>query len=178
MKKILGVLTLHSVFNEGAVLQAFSLVKHLQNNFPDWKVEIIDYRFASLLKAYGSPKDRRTLALDDFIANALPLSGERFFNDKDRDISDFINKRYGALVVGSDEVWDPYYLRRKRYLGLIYRQTGRLVFPNPYWPGAEVDVPKAAYAACVGRADWTKIPGRHRKEMARRLSTFSVLGVR
>ena len=42
IKKI-GILTFHNSINNGAVMQAYSLSKKIQQVMPESKVEIIDY---------------------------------------------------------------------------------------------------------------------------------------
>ena len=176
----LGILTLHSGFNEGAVLQALCLSRHLKESLPAWKVEIIDLRYRSKTKAYGQPQNPRTRGLDNFINNALPLSTQTFIEDAHERAYDFIRRKYKALVIGSDEVWKLNYTRSGGFLRPSYEQKDPWcpAFPNAYWPGKDLDIPKVAYAACVGQMNWRVIPRHHRRKMREALSNFCLIGIR
>ncbi len=181
MKKKVGVLTLHSGFNEGAILQAFCLTKLLAEQLSNCDVDIVDHNYISKIKVYGEPKNKREKVLDNFINNSLPLSPQRFIEDTHVKAFKYIIKNnYNAVIVGSDEVWRVKYTHSKKWFWPVYNQKypWSPAFPNAYWPDRSIKMPKIAYAACVGQTDWTLIPKKHKKMMTRNLLDFSLLGVR
>jgi hypothetical protein len=174
----IGVLTLHSGYNEGAILQSFCVATNLQRNLPDSKVEIIDHRYPSKDKAYGPVRDDKTRVLSDFVDHSLPLSKKRFIADDHRDTFKFIMENYRAVITGSDELWKLKYSRR--FFGLASEQIDpwRPAFPNVYWPDESIRIPKIAYAVSIGQTDRRTIPKKHIKRMKRILSQYTLLGVR
>ena len=173
----IGILTLHSGYNEGAILQAFCLAFNLQNNVTG-KVEIVDHRYPSKERAYGPVRDDKTKTLNDFVNYALPLSKKRFLSDDCKATFEFIKENYNVVVTGSDELWKLKYT--KRYFGIISEQNDLWcpAFPNVYWPDETIEIPKIAYAASIGGSDWRAIPKKHIVRMKRILSDYSLLGIR
>ena len=180
MKKKVGVLTVHSGFNEGAILQAFCLSKLLSEQLSSCDVDIVDHRYISKIKVYGEPKNKRKKALDNFINNSLPLSPQRFVEDTHVKTFKYIKNNYNAVIIGSDEVWRVNYTHSKKWFWPFYNQKclWSPAFPNAFWPDISIKIPKIAYAACVGQTDWTLIPKKHKRMMIRNLFDFSLLGVR
>lgn len=178
MKKKIGILTLHSGFNEGAVLQSYCVASNLQNALSEGKVEIVDHRYPGKAIVYGAVRDDRTRTLSDFINHGLPLSEKRFESDDHTKTFDYIRENYDAVVTGSDELWKVSYTRR--LLGLVTEQKSPWspAFPNVYWADESIKVPKIAYAASIGQTDWTQIPRKHRERMRRILSDYRLLGIR
>lgn len=103
-----GIITVHSVPNYGAVLQAYALAHHLRSSGVD--AETIDYRQPDLEKIYRlqwrfPPPINAWLRLKrnaDFVGYHLPLSLERYGS-----VEEFqpMVKNYDAFVTGSDQVW-------------------------------------------------------------------------
>ncbi len=177
MKK-LGLLTLHYGYNEGAILQSLCLAGNLKKRLAGWDVDIIDQRYPGKLRAVYNDNGERELGLQSFIDKELPLSENRFIEDSHKHAFEYINKEYGAVIVGSDEVWKVDY---NNYLfGLFFSQKNPWCppFPNVYWPGVEVKVPKIAFAASIGSINCGKIPKSELARMKEKLLTFRLLGVR
>ncbi|MDD4616802.1 MAG: polysaccharide pyruvyl transferase family protein [Alphaproteobacteria bacterium] len=176
----LGILTLHAGFNEGAILQSLALQRTISDLRPGFEVEIIDHRHPRLMdKAYGPADNARKRALQRFCDHVLPISPQRFLTNDRQPTFNFAQKRYRAIVVGSDEVWKVTFQRRLK--GLLRLQTDPFApaFPNVFWPDCSISIPKLSYAATVGeKTDWFSIPDRLHKEMADILSGFSFIGVR
>ena len=49
----IGILTFHQSVNNGAVMQAYSLSKRIQQTYPNAEVEVIDYRMKKIRKSYS-----------------------------------------------------------------------------------------------------------------------------
>jgi hypothetical protein len=178
MNNKLGILTLHSGYNEGALLQAFCLAANLRSSLPNSGVEIVDHRYPSKVRVYGPVRNERTRALNDFFDHSLPLSGKRFLADDHRPTFEFIKENYKAVVTGSDELWKLDYT--KRFFGFVSEQNNPWcpAFPNVYWPDESVKIPKIAYAASIGHTDWQTIPRKHVRRMKHILSQYTLLGIR
>jgi len=174
----IGILTLHHGYNEGAMLQAFSLARNLEQSIPGTCAEIVDQRYPSKVAVYGPPSCDRTRALETFLDETLPLSKERFVdNDHLRSFS-YVRNNCSAVVTGSDELWKVKYSRK--FLGLVTEQSDPWcpAFPNAYWADDSLGIPRIAYAASVGSTDWRTIPSKHREQMREILSGYSLLGIR
>lgn len=122
----IGILTIHSVMNHGAMLQAYATYKIFSKYFDD--ISIIDYR-AYDKQCFYNIKDRLKYELDKgwrYIFNVpRRLYKDRYFLKSNKIISRFINseltlsqrmyhddialktKEYNAIIVGSDQVWKP-----------------------------------------------------------------------
>ena len=174
----IGILTIHTGFNEGAVLQALALSR-LLTEVTGQSAEIVDHQYSRLVeKAYGAKESGRRSAIGRFRDSRLTLSPERF-EDNHRAAWTYAAKRYNSLVVGSDEVLKVNYT--KRFKGLISVQKDPLApaYPNFYWPDETAGRTRIAYAVTAGtKTDWTKIPLRHRRRMGRAISGFVALGLR
>ena len=161
-----GILTFHSAFNEGSILQSFCLNQLLQQKL-NRSVEIIDHNYQSRIDFYGSPnQNERTKALHEFI-NQLPLSHKAFV-DNDSTTFDYIDNHYSALFIGSDEIWKVNYPSKRLYPP----------FPNVYWPNQRLRIPKISYAACIGDTNWEKLPDSFLNHMKESIESFNLLSVR
>lgn len=126
----IGILTFHRAHNYGAILQVYALQELLKEYYD---VEIIDYYPKSLhyyhysecynvsifhVKEYVKNKlflgrrKKRYLAFNNFIENYLVVSPQPI---------DDINKKYDAIIIGSDQVWNP----RNNYGEYDYYYWGR-----------------------------------------------------
>lgn len=174
-----GTLTLHSGYNEGAILQSLALTHAVKDVRPAAEVEIVDHRFPRLVeKAYGPADNGRKQALQAF-GDGLPLSPERFVSSGSRQTWDYASARYDAVLVGSDEVWKVVY--RQRLKGLIKLQNDPYApaFPNIFWPDRSVDAVKIGYAATIGaKTNWLALPAKVKRMMAEALESFKAIGVR
>lgn len=174
---MIGIVTLHYGYNEGAILQAYALAVVLQRASGK-RTEIVDHRYPRKLAIYTKYLDPRKRALATAIDNWLPLSPRGFVSSCEVDTWSYVRERYDQLVVGSDQVWRVKYVRSKFGWGI--RQPDEFIgrFPNIYWPPRSLGLTKSAYGASVGDLDLGPIPRRDRKEMAERLGEFHVIGVR
>jgi len=103
-----GIITVHSVPNYGAVLQAYALATHLRSIGHD--ASTIDYRQPQLEKMYKMhwsvpPALKHWLRLrrnNAFVEIQLPLSPKQC-----RSVAEFLPEieNYDAFITGSDQVW-------------------------------------------------------------------------
>lgn len=174
----IGILTLHTGYNEGAVLQALALSRLIEAT-TDETVEILDHQYpVRMNRGYGPADTPRKQSIAAFAETRLALSPRRFEDDH-RPTWRYAAERYKALVVGSDEVWKVNY--RARLRGLIHVQSDPMAppYPNVYWPDASAGPVRVAYAATIGaKTVWKRIPERRRRQMAETLSGFHALGLR
>ena len=181
MKKAV-IATLHSSYNEGAILQAYALSRLIEE-YLGIEAEIIDHRYPAKEAIYGVPASQREMALSEAIETWLPLSSNQFRTNDCTPTFRHISKHNAVLFVGSDQVWSLKYRRRLRRIlgrGIFATQPYGFypAFPNIYWPDSKVSVPKISYAAAVGRYEWQGTPTRHRQKMARILDGFKLVSVR
>lgn len=174
---MLGILTLHYGFNEGAILQAYALAQLLSAQVDD-DVRIIDHRYPDKVRIYSRNMDPRKQALGAAVDFWLPVTSERFVTDDAYMTWRYISDRCSGLIIGSDQVWRTFY--RRFLFGIICRQPSRFIgaFPNVYWPPEWVQVPKCAYAASVGDNLSAPPPRRHLQIMRNVFADLRVIGVR
>lgn len=163
----IGILTMHCVPNYGAIMQTYATVKLIEKLLAGdkkYKVEIIDYQPIAKRKRYSDA----ALVRDSLSSLKSAYNNVRLFCSKSRSISkkvhilayNFYNnrsilsskvtkkqlseycKRYDAIIVGSDQVWNPYGMTNEgTYLLDFYQKYtkysfsssfGISVFPNEY----------------------------------------------
>lgn len=119
MKKI-GILTTHRANNFGAVLQAFSLVKACQElgaraEILDWRCRHFEWSYHWAWRMYRNPRpafehllwfvfqERQIRKSFDQFRGLMPMSGMI----KSRKVLSAKARDYDAIIVGSDQVWNP-----------------------------------------------------------------------
>lgn len=146
----IGILTFHRAHNYGAFLQAYSLCNRL-NQEDEIDAEIIDYRMILEKKRYDvkcfSPKKKvyqflhgtylfnkkLSRCFDETMSkNHLKLSSNALVSDSINKFRKFVDGKYDAIIVGSDEVW-----KVNSYRG----------FPTAYWLFGNLHCRKFSYAA-------------------------------
>jgi hypothetical protein len=174
---MIGILTLHYGYNEGAILQAYAMACVLRNRGGKDAL-IVDHRYPAKIAIYSREWDARKEKLEWAINNWLPLTNRHFFSNYETETWRYIQSSCETIVVGSDQVWRLRY--QKKLAGLWTAQPDRFVgrFPNIYWPPPWLRVAKHAYAASVGDVDMGPVPRRHRRTMAKILDDFGTIGVR
>lgn len=186
----IGILTFHQSVNNGAVMQAYSLSKRLKQEYPDDKIEIINYRKKSVDVSYSYPiseyfkassfkefvKKILDLILDPKLLKRmryrtkvfndcqykLPLSKYMISSDGTLELNKYIEENYDVLIVGSDAVWN-------------YVSRG---FPNAYFPSSDLKVGKLSYAASCYGMDYLQVPDGERHAICNVLAGFDFIGVR
>lgn len=176
--KRLGILTYHYAINDGAVLQAYTLLRALASCMEQTKVEIIDYRpFNSELKNLKEAliskklntipsKIRRYVNFSSFVKKRLALSKKRVISNDYRKISARIEGGYDAIIVGSDEIWK------------VERGSLARPFPNIYWLPQVRGPVKIAFAASANKLKYRELKREQRSWMKDALEEFDLLGVR
>lgn len=159
-----GIITVHSVPNYGAVLQAYALATYLRGTGRE--TDTIDYRQPQLEEMYKMrwkfpPAINNWLRLrrnDHFVNTQLPLSARQC-----RSVEEFAPdiKNYDAFITGSDQVW---FTGPVQYFDPMYF----LDFPAP---GKR----KISYAASAGG---TTDFGEFQPKVKKALSEFNHIGVR
>ncbi len=179
MNKKIGILTYHHVMNDGAILQAYSQAKTMNEYFECFDVEIIDYRikkiefkefkhFLRSLIKLNFENVKRYLRIKRFINRELPLSYSGLISDDYDKAVRFLDDKYHAVVIGSDEVWKS------------ICESGRTKrpFPNIYWLSPDLDCKKISMAASANRCDYNNIDDKNREIGRRLLQQFDFIGVR
>lgn len=179
----IGILTFHRAYNFGALLQAYGLQQAIRS-YGESEVEIIDYRNLHIERAYdyyswhairrATWVGRMRMMYFMLIAGRSWLRRKRHFNDfvhrylavsscHSTDIRQMDLSAYKAIVMGSDQIWNP-------------QLTGG--FDPAYW-GVFPTSPatrKIAYAASAGST--AQFSPQQRAWIGRQLSNFNQLSVR
>ena len=167
-----GILTFHRSYNYGAFMQCFSLTKRLQKDFPDIEFEVIDYNAQKSVDGYARAlnniKDdglRQKVSKRNagFLAcqEQLPLSSFQLVSDDYSELTDYMNKTYDAVIVGSDAVWN--WITRG--------------FPNPYFLKDYRGI-KLSYAASVHGMVYQNMTEEQKQYLKEAFEDFHYIGVR
>lgn len=171
MKKV-GLLTIHGVYNYGAMLQAYSLQRYLSDLGTN--TEIIDYRPYALYRPYGlyfrtlteNPK-RFLKSIYTFLFLGRKFSKFKEFDKKYlkkssrsyQSCSQMKELDYDLVISGSDQIWNPFITSFDEAFLLPFDKVQR----------------RCAYSSSIGVAsvskDWLNI-------MEARLQFFDVVAVR
>lgn len=154
----IGIITYHFANNYGAVLQAYCLQKVLEKN--GIEIEFIDYQsklqtsnnsiflendsikneiknFVRL--PYYKSRKERILKFIDFKKKYLNITKEKFVEQEE--VIKFVEQHYDALIVGSDQIWNPL----------------APDFDEIYFKISQAKIPVYAYAASLGTANENEI---------------------
>lgn len=173
MSNKLGIITIHSIYNYGAMLQAYSLAEYLSG--VGYDAEIIDYRPYKLCRDYRfyfrdlflAPRSalgvlkqavmsrKNFKRFNMFLAQNISLSNKRYTNTNNLKLHD-----YDVLITGSDQIWNPFITNWEQAFLLKFDQS---------------DVRKIAYSSSFGVA---QIPNQWADLVKVALSKFEKLGVR
>ncbi len=171
----IGILTYHRAVNYGAFLQGYSLMRRLQQDFPNAQVEIIDYdhinrqRFIKkcplvftyrrsikegvykYIQSKVFKEALKHLNLSKSLVSASVESAERFISDN-----------YDVVIVGSDSVFN----------------WSDLGLPNPYFLGGVKGPHKLSYAASAHLQRYNDLDNNRYSYLENALNDFNYLGVR
>lgn len=179
MKKKIGIITFHSSYNCGSMLQAYALQKIIENRYGA-ECEIIDFSnieqkrmysilykprqvkdvFRNLLNMlfYGKIKSHNT-AYREFLNNNLVLSKEHF-----ETVNDLIkaNLNYDIYITGSDQVWN------------INAQD----FDDAYFLPFVYQGKKLAYAVSLGATNPNSRRDAEKNKYKKYIESFDAISVR
>lgn len=187
----IGILTFHRSLNNGAFIQCYSLYKRLKREFPKAEVEVIDYTspkieklypisIAQYFRGYMQPRaflsrakrylkdpsvihrNKEKKVAFESCYKEVSMSDRRFYHEPLKELYEYINSRYDAVVCGSDAIWN-------------YSLRG---FPNPYFLDTSVTIPKYSYAASCFGMNYEKIPDSEKQSIKQILDSYQFLGVR
>lgn len=171
----IGILTFHRAINYGAVLQAYSLQKKIQEDFPNETIEIIDYNsFSRELFKIKCPlvfvyrrgikqaidKYGQTCVFNNFVKR-LPLSRSLIAKSY-KTVTKKISSMYDIVIVGSDAVFN-------------WNDIG---LPNIYFLSDVNIKAKLSYAASAHLQRYEDIDEQTKNYLNKSLSDFCYLGVR
>lgn len=172
----IGILTFHRPINYGAFLQAFALSNQIQLSFPKSEVEIIDYiapkerkkiylNVLRTVKHYGidaALKEVVKIRVFRKSLELLPLSKEKFSEEKFEDFFSYIESNYDLLIIGSDAVFN-------------WNQNG---YPSVFIPQYKFNIPIVTYAASVHGLKYRDVEKNMLDESAFTFENMKIIGVR
>ena len=198
----IGILTFHKAQNYGAFMQCYSLSKKLQEEFPEHKVEVVDYSSYNLVydydkkwleRVFGGKHDaHRTtpvLAAKRLLKMLLTIKQERRrgrMRKKRKENFTDAQKHLplsSECLVSDDAAQFKEYIGRGDYQLLIVgsdaiwndNQTSR---PNKYYLHDITGVDKLSYAASTYGMDYSNMSTEQKQYVSDSLKQFSFVGVR
>ncbi len=171
----IGILTYHRAINYGAVMQAYSLQKRVQEDFSKDTVDIIDYNHIKReIFVYKCPLVflyRRSIAegIKKFVQTkefrcCMPLlkRSKTFLGCSTEKIEAYMSAHYDVIIVGSDAVFN-------------WNDIG---LPSPYFLGNVHGVKKMSYAASAHLQRYYSVDKNQQEYLKNALKDFSYIGVR
>ena len=156
ISKVIRILTFHSAYSYGAVLQTYALYKFLSNRYTD--VKVIDFRpsYFTLRWVWNRPKT--WLLCFQFRFRKMKIKYTKEVSAEDLRISTPIADTY---VIGSDQVWNPDITKSVQdiYFGDFIPRT----------------IKKISYAASFGRSSFLD---SEIKKMGSLIHDFAAISVR
>ncbi len=173
----IGITTYYDSYNEGTVLQAYSVKNLLGKVFPFAETEFVNYRFRKL------PLPEYLLNIKKIRRNYLRFLRERYFREFVRNelksqrrkqlVTKDINKiiarvsgRYDLMVTGSDTVWQ------------ILNHPAVPPFPNIYWLPRQIHCKKVALAVSANRTKIAQLSEKQKQIILQALEQYTLIGVR
>lgn len=175
-KKKIGILTYHYLTNPGAAIFASSLCRTLREYFPNFDVEILDYRsrdfglyellkFAKIHRKVPLFYIRRYLKFQQFGTREFCYSETKLLITSEKKLMKQLTGGDYAAVITAMDVWN--------ISDILYLPK----FPNIYWLPSPIQAKKIAYAVSGYRSNETIV----KKEMGKintLLNSFDLVGVR
>ena len=169
----IGILTYHLSHNFGAYLQAYALTMRLREEFPQDRIELINFNMLAAEKYYKkviwSENRFRTMKYNKMRYKAfekaqtmLPVGEDELHSNSIEEFSAMVKGKYDIIIAGSDEIW---------------RLTGSRGFPNPYWLPGELGCVKMSYAAS-SRSNFNALDDERKEQLKKLLNDFDYIGVR
>ena len=159
--------------NFGAFLQAYALTMRLREEFPQDRVELINFNMLAAEKYYKkviwSENRFRTMKYNkiryksfEMSQNMLPVGKKELHSNSIEEFTEMVRGEYDIIIAGSDEIW---------------RLTGSRGFPNPYWLPGDLGSAKMSYAAS-SRSNFDAFDDEGKKKLKALLDDFDYIGVR
>lgn len=139
MKKSVGIITMHKIYNFGSALQAYALMRVIENLGYD--AELIDYQFPNTY--HGVKKGNLIERIKNYIGRRIPLTpGFATLNAYDRFWKRFFRlsipytspqmlkmnpPQYDVYVTGSDQVWNTDYTKDDSSFLLDFVKEGKRI---------------------------------------------------
>ncbi len=173
-----GQLTYHRAVNMGATWQAYALLQALESVCGEGNVETIDYRSARgeryerarILNTrppfYNHAFMLSLLQTRRFVGARFPLSANSLTTDSLEAARRFVDQKYDAILVGSDQIW------------LISPETPGPPFPNIFWLDPRLSCRKIAFAASANLTDLEAVSAEQWARAGECLAAFDLIGVR
>lgn len=179
MNKV-GILTFTWGYNPGTLLQAYSVLSLMAHALPHSTVELINYQpkavrpriLWNVFKPRAGMRVIRyaqmTAAFNRFRVRDLGLSRKALRTKDYGQALTFLDRKYDAIIVGSDQVWE-----------VTPDDTKVPVhFPNCYWLGPRVCQRKVAFSASAGASEADRLTEKRRTEIKALVKDFDLISVR
>lgn len=200
MKKI-GILTFHKSINYGAYMQCYSLSKRIQNDFPEAKVEVINYATIRVFENYdyslpvylfGSKRDRENRSLLTNIIVAAKGIMRHIMNPKLRtqllQRTEAFQKSWSKLPLSDSELitddCEAFFKSIKDEYDIVVVGSDCVweytiyPFPNAYFLHDDIGTPKFSYAASSDRIHPDMLDDYKTGYINEALSSFEYIGIR
>lgn len=151
MKKSVGIITMHKIYNFGSALQAYALMRVICDL--GYETELIDYQFPNAY--HGVRKKNFIKRLKNWIGRRLSLTqGFATLNAYDRYWKSFFclsvpytspkmlkenPPRYDVYVTGSDQVWNTDYTKDDSSFLLAFVKDGKKIAYAPSFSKSTLD---------------------------------------
>ena len=196
----IGILTFHRAYNYGAILQCYSLMKKMQDSFPDCSIEVIDYASSNMMSEYETnslfKKIHKSMVANDFIISFkllvkylmdLPKRSKKklFVSNRNKSIAkglDFLSLSSKKLI--SDDI-DSFvkYVESNSYDIIVVGSDAiwndcQTMVPNFYYLKGIMKSRKFSYAASMHGLKYKLLPEDRIEYVKNALCEFDYIGVR
>lgn len=196
MKKI-GILTYHRSINYGAVMQAYSFSERLAKEFPEYKIEIIDYmsenadmlyhpKFMNYMKLAARKNNLHQKAImvkQGFIYLKHRMSGRRDYKLNAIFENQLKAFRLSEKTFVTDDENSFFEKINGEYDAIIVGSDAVFnwqirSFPNPYFLAGDIGACKLSYAASSYGQEFLQITNKQKEYIKKAWNGFDYLGVR
>ena len=171
-----GITTYYDSYNEGTLLQAYSVKTLLQNELSEATIEMLGYRFRprslpKYLLDIRKPmrnyyRFAREMKIRRFVRDHIYSARQLITPDYNKALQLAQNGRYDMLITGSDTVWQ------------ILGDPAVPSFPNIYWLPKELRCLKVAMAVSANNTKIAELDAQSQKFIKDCLEDYFLIGVR
>lgn len=195
MKKI-GILTFHRSYNYGAFMQCYSLSTQIAKDFPDCRVEVVDYCTRRMYENYPTsfvpfvlgPNSKRN-SINQMVKQVGKCVLDPHFLKRKRELyhgfdEDINTLQLSSFHIVSDEYKDLFKIIDENYDVLIVGSDAvweykTYPFPNAYYPNYDFKRTKLlSYAASADRMHSSELTDDNKSYIKETLARFSYIGIR